>query len=41
MGYIYLVINNINNKKYIGQSQCLDINDRWNAHKKIVLEVIY
>jgi group I intron endonuclease len=35
MGYIYLVINNINNMKYIGQSKCLDINDRWNSHKKM------
>ncbi len=35
MGYIYLVINNKNDMKYIGQSKCLDINDRWNSHKKM------
>lgn len=34
MGYIYLVTNNINQKKYVGQSICKDINLRWNQHKR-------
>ena len=34
MGYIYLVTNLINNKKYVGQSLSLDINTRWQRHKK-------
>lgn len=35
MGYIYLIINNINKKKYIGQTIQLDINKRWNKHKLV------
>ena len=35
MGYIYIVQNKINNKKYIGQSQQKDINSRWNSHKNL------
>lgn len=31
MGFIYLVINNINNKKYIGQTK-LTIEKRWERH---------
>jgi group I intron endonuclease len=34
MGYIYIVTNLINNKRYIGQSLCLDINTRWKQHTK-------
>lgn len=34
MGYIYVVENKINNKKYIGQTLQLDINKRWNQHKR-------
>lgn len=30
-GYIYLVTNNINNKKYVGQTIC-SIQERWNGH---------
>jgi group I intron endonuclease len=32
MGYIYLIINKINGKKYVGQSIQYDINRRWNQH---------
>lgn len=34
MGYIYIIENKINRKKYIGQTVQLDINKRWNQHKK-------
>jgi group I intron endonuclease len=35
MGYIYLIENKINNKKYVGQTKKDDIKTRWNQHKKI------
>lgn len=35
MGYIYLLTNKINNKQYVGQTICEDINKRWNQYKKI------
>lgn len=31
MGYIYIVINNVNQKKYVGQTT-KDINKRWDEH---------
>jgi group I intron endonuclease len=34
MGYIYLITNTVNNKQYIGQTICKDINSRWNQHKR-------
>lgn len=34
MGYIYLITNTINNKRYIGQTICNDVNSRWNQHKR-------
>ena len=36
MGYIYKIINTVNNKIYIGQTIQLDINKRWAAHKNAV-----
>ncbi len=33
MGYIYIVENRINSKKYIGQTIQNDINKRWKQHK--------
>lgn len=33
MGYIYKIINRINNKIYIGQTRC-DVFERWRQHKK-------
>jgi len=35
MGYIYLLINKTNNKKYIGQTVCDDINTRWKQYKSM------
>lgn len=35
MGYIYMIENIVNNKKYIGQTKCQDIQTRWRQHRKI------
>jgi group I intron endonuclease len=35
MGYIYLIENNINKKKYIGQTIQDDVNKRWNKHRQV------
>ena len=35
MGYVYLITNTINGKRYVGQSQQIDIKRRWNKHKNI------
>lgn len=35
MGYIYLITNRITGKQYVGQSQCEDIEKRWNQHRTI------
>jgi group I intron endonuclease len=35
MGYIYLIENLINGKKYVGQTIQKDINSRWNRHKQV------
>lgn len=35
MGYIYLVTNTVNSKRYVGQSICDDINTRWSNHKRL------
>jgi group I intron endonuclease len=35
MGYIYMVENTINNKKYIGQTIREDIKTRWKYHKTL------
>jgi group I intron endonuclease len=35
MGYIYMVENKTNGKKYVGQTKCADIETRWRQHKKI------
>lgn len=35
MGYIYLIQNLINGKKYVGQTIQDDINKRWKAHKQV------
>ena len=34
MGYIYLITNKIDGKKYIGQTVEKDINNRWKCHLK-------
>lgn len=33
MGYIYLITNKINGKRYVGQTQQMDIERRWRAHR--------
>ena len=35
MGYIYLIENRINSKKYVGQTIQKDIKDRWYSHKNL------
>lgn len=35
MGYIYLITNMINGNKYVGQSKCQDIEQRWKYHKQM------
>jgi len=35
MGYIYMVENKINKKRYIGQTIQKNIKDRWNSHKNL------
>lgn len=40
MGYIYLITNTINNTKYVGQSQCNDIETRWASHRKMLKDSI-
>jgi group I intron endonuclease len=35
MGYIYLIENNVNKKRYIGQTIQDDINKRWNKHRQV------
>lgn len=40
MGYLYLVTNTINNKKYVGQSKCDDIETRWASHRKMLKDSI-
>jgi len=35
MGYIYLIINQVNGKQYVGQTVQNDINKRWNKHKQV------
>lgn len=36
MGYIYRIINKINNKCYIGQTKVADPNKRWIGHKNAI-----
>ena len=36
MAYIYRILNKVTQKCYIGESKCLNINRRWNQHKKTI-----
>jgi group I intron endonuclease len=40
MGYIYLITNTVNGKKYVGQTICDDIKKRWDSHKKMRKDVL-
>jgi group I intron endonuclease len=40
MGYVYLVTNIINGKRYVGQSKCADIETRWASHRKMLKDSI-
>jgi group I intron endonuclease len=40
MGYVYLVTNTINGKRYVGQSKCDDIQTRWASHRKMLKDSI-
>jgi group I intron endonuclease len=40
MGYIYLITNKVNNKRYVGQSICVDIETRWKHHRKMTKSTI-
>ncbi len=35
MGYIYLITNTVNNKKYVGQTLQDDVKKRWSVYKRI------
>jgi group I intron endonuclease len=35
MGYIYLITNTVNGKRYVGQTQREDIETRWRQHRSI------
>jgi group I intron endonuclease len=35
MGYIYLVTNKINRKRYVGQTKDNDIETRWKKHRRV------
>jgi group I intron endonuclease len=35
MGYIYLITNTVNGKRYVGQTQREDIETRWKQHRSI------
>jgi group I intron endonuclease len=35
MGYIYLVTNTVNGKRYVGQTRQKDIERRWQQHRRI------
>ena len=34
MGYIYVITNRINGRRYVGQTGCKDVQERWRKHKK-------
>lgn len=34
MGYIYLITNKVNGKRYVGQTVCADIEARWCHHRR-------
>lgn len=41
MGYIYVIVNRVDDKKYVGQTTRSDINNRWKEHLRTNTNCVY